>query len=351
MSFMRTRISVWFLIFEALGPGPALRAQTAGAPKILNVTLTSGRPGTEVTIFGTGFGGERAGGSVWLGADVASVVSWSDTSIVATVKSPTKTGVVRVNQRSLWSNAVAFSVPTPAISSVFPLTGVPGTEVTITGTNFGDVQGRGLVSLGTANGVIQRWTDTQIIALVAGGATSGNVRVVQDGVASDGVAFDVDTLHIKSVTPLVALPGSPITIKGGGFGTYGTVLLGSVEGQIISWTDREVLALLAPGSVSGVVRIQQNGVWSNPVCIIVPSLSGPNQTLAPCYRAVEVGDTHQEQAVSGKVISVKGLTWRSSDPNVVRLSNEDPPTLFAVSPGHAIITAGAASAMIDVYPR
>jgi len=343
---MKTSISLLLLTIAS-----ALRAQTVGAPKILDVTPASAKPGTEVTISGTGFGAERANGSVWLGAGVASIVSWSDTRIVATVKSPTKLGIARVNQHSLWSNAVAFRMPAPIISNVFPLTGIPGTEVTITGTDFGDVQGHGRVVLGTANGVIQRWTDTQIIALVATGAASGDVRVIQDGIASDGVAFDVNTLHIQSVTPLTALPGTPVTIKGGGFGTYGTVLVGSVEGQVISWTDREVIALVAPNSISGVVRIQQNGGWSNPVCIVVASFPGPNQTLGPCYRAVEVGDTHEEQAISGKGQLVKGLVWKSSDPNVVRISNQDPPTIFAVAPGHAIIAAGAASAMIDVYPR
>jgi hypothetical protein len=46
---------------------------------------------------------------------------------------------------------------------------------------------------------------------------------------------------------------------------------------------------------------------------------------------------------------VQGLTWTSSDSNVVSLSSDDPPLLSAVAAGHATVTAGDGSADIDVY--
>ena len=45
---------------------------------------------------------------------------------------------------------------------------------------------------------------------------------------------------------------------------------------------------------------------------------------------------------------VTGLTWTSSDPNVVSLSSDDPPVLTALAAGHVTITAGTASADVTV---
>jgi hypothetical protein len=67
-----------------------------------------------------------------------------------------------------------------------------GTAVTITGTNFGSVQGSGTV---TFNGIvattITKWTATSIATKVPTGATTGNVVVHTSGVASNGIKFTV----------------------------------------------------------------------------------------------------------------------------------------------------------------
>ena len=77
-----------------------------------------------------------------------------------------------------------FNVNTATILTVTPASGVPGTPVTIAGSSFGAAQGGGQVWLGTANSVVQSWSDTQIVALVASGSASGNALVLQNGVMS-----------------------------------------------------------------------------------------------------------------------------------------------------------------------
>lgn len=72
-------------------------------------------------------------------------------------------------------------------------------------------------------------------------------------------------------------------------------------------------------------------------------------TLVPNLLNMMVGDTRTIQALSATGQPVTGLTWASSDPNVVGLSSDDPPTLTAVAPGHVTITAGDASADVTVY--
>ncbi|MBZ5606807.1 MAG: hypothetical protein LAP38_01005 [Acidobacteriia bacterium] len=63
---------------------------------------------------------------------------------------------------------------------------------------------------------------------------------------------------------------------------------------------------------------------------------------------MSVGDTRTMQALNSSGQPVTGLTWASSDSNIVSLSTDDPPVLTAVAAGHATITAGGASADITV---
>ena len=113
-----------------------------------------------------------------------------------------------------------FTVATPTISSISPTAGVPGvTVVTISGSVFGASQGSGQVWLGTANGIVQSWSDTQVVAQVAAGSNFGNAAILQNGVWSNPVAFTVDSLLITSVTPTSGAAGTSVTVTGSGFGS------------------------------------------------------------------------------------------------------------------------------------
>lgn len=330
---------------------PTSTAAPSELPHITTLTPTSGTAGTQVTISGSGFGAVRGKGSVWLGSTLGNVVSWADAKIVATVARNSTSGVARVHQAGVWSNSVSFSVSTAAISTVTPTSGVPGGTVTITGSRFGESQGNGQVWLGSASGVVQSWSDTRIVALVDAAATSGKAQVLQNGVMSNAVAFDVNTLHISEVTPASGSPGIAVTITGAGFGSSGTVLMGGTEASLLAWSDTEVTAVVPTTALTGVVRILSGGQWSNAKAFTVPTTSGANLALAPNVINLTVGETHRIQAVVRKGQAAGGLTWKSSDPSVVRLSNDDPPVLSAMAPGHVTITGGTASADVTVAPR
>jgi uncharacterized protein YjdB len=321
-------------------------------PNITSVSPTTGAAGTQVTISGSGFGTPQGTGTVWLGSTYGAVVSWIDTQIVANVAAISQSGTVQVQQGGVLSNAVSFTVNTATITNVSPSSGVPGTQVTITGSGFGAERGTGQVWLGTANGVVQSWSDTQIVAEVALGSMSGNAQILQNGVMSNAVPFDVNSLNIVSVTPNSGAAGTSVTITGTGFGSSqgnGQVWLGSTDGQVISWGDQQVVATVAPDAVSGVVKIQQNGIWSNAVTFTVPT-SDPNVlTLIPNQLNLVIGETHTVQALDASSQPVTGLTWTSSKPKIISLSTDDPPILTALAAGNATITAGSASADVTVF--
>ena len=326
-------------------------AVTPIAPSITSVTPTSGIGGTQVTIAGSGFGATQGTGYVTLGTAFGHVVSWSDAQIVATVAAGSQTGVAQVAQAGLQSNSINFTVNGPTISSVSPTSGVAGTSVTITGTGFGATQGSGQVWLGSMSGNVTSWNDTQIVATVASGATSGTAQVLQNGVWSNSVSFAVNLPQITSVSPTSGAPGTVITVTGTGFGATqgsGQVWLGSTGGLVDTWSDTQVTATVASNALTGVARIQQGGTWSNAFSFTVPPSGGSSLTLSPNTITMVVGDTHSIEAINAQGQSVTGLTWTSTDTTVVTLSTDDPPILTAVAAGHVTITAGSASADVTV---
>jgi hypothetical protein len=289
---------------------------------------------------------------VWLGTTYASVVTWTNQQIVADVAAISQSGTAQVQQNGALSNTVTFNVNTATVTTVSPNNGVPGTQVTIHGSGFGATQGSGQVWIGTANGVVQTWSDGLIVAEVATGSMSGNVVVLQNGVMSNPVAFTLNSLQVTTVTPNSGGPGTSVTIKGSGFGATqgsGVVWLGSTAGNVMSWSNTQVVAPVASSALSGVARIQQNDVWSNAVTFTVPA-SGGSLTLSPNMLNMVVGETSSIEAVNASGQSVAGLTWVSSSPKIVSLSTDDPPTLAALALGHVTITAGTASADVYVYP-
>jgi hypothetical protein len=302
-------------------------------PTITSVSPTSAEAGVSVTISGSGFGTVQGTGAVWLGTSYATVVSWSDTQIVATVATGSTSGTAQVQQGGILSNTVSFSVINAAISNVSPASGLPGTQVTITGSGFGAAQGSGQVWLGTASGAVQSWSDTQVVALVAAGSATGKAQILQGGVWSNAVAFAVNTPQLTSISPASGLPGTAVTFTGSGFGTTqgsGIVWLGSTTGVVLSWSDTLVVAAVAPTALTGIARIEQNGVWSKAFPFTVPGGSGV--TLVPNLLNMAVGDTHTIESLGSNGQPVTGLTWTTSDSTIVSLSTDNPPILTAVGP-------------------
>jgi hypothetical protein len=322
-------------------------------PSVTSANPPTGQAGSQITIFGSSFGSSQGGGQVWLGSTYASVVNWGDQQIVAVVAPNSTSGVAQVQQNGTWSNAIPFNVNTANILTVSPNNGVPGTTVTINGSGFGASQGSGQVWLGTAYGIVQNWSDGQIIAQVGTGSTSGNAQVLQSGVWSNTVPFTVNSLNITQISPNSGGPGTTVTVNGTGFGASqgsGIVWIGSTNGDVISWSDTQVIATVDAAALSGVVRIEQNDQWSNAETFTVPS-GGSTLTLNPNMLNLVVGETHAIDAVNPSGQQVTGLTWASSNSQIVSLSQDDPPILTALAAGHVTITAGSASADVTVcYP-
>ena len=72
-------------------------------PNITDVSPATAAGGTQVTVTGTGFGSSQGNGSVWLGSTLGTIVTWSNTHVVAKVATGSTTGIAQIQQAGISS--------------------------------------------------------------------------------------------------------------------------------------------------------------------------------------------------------------------------------------------------------
>lgn len=95
---------------------------------------------------------------------------------------------------------------------------MPGTEIKISGTGFGDDIDKVSVTINGVSAVVKSVTETQIVVVIPGDAGSGPVNVTVNGVtvAGPSLAFR-DKLVIKDIQPKEGPAGTIVAIIGKGF--------------------------------------------------------------------------------------------------------------------------------------
>ncbi|MFQ5605996.1 MAG: DNRLRE domain-containing protein, partial [bacterium] len=149
------------------------------APQITSFTPTTGEVGTQVTITGMNFTGATS--VLFGGVNAPGFIVDSNTSIRVAVPSAAQTGKISVTTPDGTAvSAQDFTVttaqpPAPIVSGFAPTSGAVATEVTITGSHFTDAT---KVKFNTvAATTFSVASDTQILATVPDGATTGKISV------------------------------------------------------------------------------------------------------------------------------------------------------------------------------
>ena len=283
------------------GATPGSLPSGRSEPVIDAVTPDSAAEGTEVTLLGANFGpsvGALQGTSgvsfngVW-----STPRSWSDNSITVAVPPGAGTGEVVVTVSGRQSAGVEFTVTGeggtgPAIGTVSPGLGMEGTEVTIRGARFGSAAERGGVSFNGVWASAASWSEEEIRVRVPADATTGNVVVTANGVASDGVAFVVAESGwgepaIESLSAASGPEGMVVTIEGENFGPSMGALEGTsgvsfngVWGEPSAWSETVIQVAVPAGAPSGLVTVTVGGEGSNGKGFVV-------ERAGPVIEAVE----------------------------------------------------------------
>jgi IPT/TIG domain-containing protein len=271
-------------------------ASTAFAVKnvvITGVSPASGPIGAQVQINGSGFGTTQGGSSIVIGQHTATVVSWSDTLITATVPVAANSNGTVVVVGGVQSNNMPFTVLYSTVTSISPSSGPAGTQVTINGSNFGATQGSSALNFTGATPTIVSWSDTAIIATVPSGARSGAVYTTVGGINSNtSINFTVPAPTITAISPSSGVVGTQVTVTGSGFlSTQGSSSIGFTggNGTVVSWSDTQIVANVPAGARTGPIRVtlassiasNADKVFTlpNPIITSLSPSSGPMDTL------------------------------------------------------------------------
>ncbi|MBZ5509015.1 MAG: IPT/TIG domain-containing protein [Acidobacteriia bacterium] len=226
--FARSAAVLSLLLFVLLSP----RFVWSQTPQITQISPAPGSAGTLVTITVSSFGTSQRTGSVSIGGAAATVGTWSDIRITATVDSGAPTGngnVVVTTGGSAQSNAFAFTVLPPnvfagpvtysydelgrlvgavaatgdsvkysydavgnilaitrysasqfAFFTLSPKSGPVGTSVTISGSNFSSNTAQDAVAFNGTSATISSASATQLVVSVPSGATTNGVPLMFD---------------------------------------------------------------------------------------------------------------------------------------------------------------------------
>jgi RHS repeat-associated protein len=331
---------------------------TVPGPQVTGISPPSGVVGTQVTITGSGFQANQNGGSVTFNGGGSSIVTWSDTQIIATVASTATTGPVRVTVNSINSNKdVLFTMPSPQITGISPSSGPVGTQVQINGSGFGATQGTSALTFyGSSSASIVSWSDTQITATVPTTARSGSVKVTEGGVSSNAnIDFTVPPPHVASVSPSSGPGGTQITVTGSGFqATQGSSSL-YIDNQYSSlstyssWSDTQIVANIPSSASTGPILASVNSVWSNPDVLFTlpnPQITGISPSSGPVGTQIQIngsgfGATQGSSTLTMNSINVTPTSW--SDTQIVATV---PAT---VTTGPVKVTEGGVSSNSNIY--
>ncbi|NTX07667.1 IPT/TIG domain-containing protein [Myxococcus sp. CA040A] len=235
------------------------------APRIDGVSPSHGKPGTEVTITGSGLSGTTV---VLIGTPSVEVpfTVVGDTKLTATSPSGTTSGPVSVQSPSGMAHSsedfTVLSVTAPAVTDVSPLTGGRGTAVTLTGTGFTGTTG--VKFGGVSAGVFEVTSDTQLLAYVPNSARSGTVSVTNtvDTRDSSQTFTCVAAPTVTQLSPTTGKAGTQVTLSGTNltgatsvrFGTHSTA-----EALITLQGSTRLTTTVPPGAVSGNILVTTPG--------------------------------------------------------------------------------------------
>jgi hypothetical protein len=185
-------------------------------PRLTTVSPATGVVGATVTLTGTNFTGVTA----------VTFVAANSTTISAPITSLGATQLVVLLPTNAISGAITVTTPggviastgnftvTPRVDSFTPLLGPVGTTVTVRGQSFTNATA---VLFNGVNAGFSSVTDTQLVAVVPSGATTGPLTVVTpDGTGAAPVSFIVtttpDLTAAQTNSPSIVPFGSNVTI-------------------------------------------------------------------------------------------------------------------------------------------
>ena len=234
---------------------------SSGPPTLSSFSPASGARNTAVTLTGTHLATASEVTFNGVAASYISVVS--DTRVSVGVPAGASTGLIRVyNNAGSAVSSTSFTVPSdPKITSFTPMSGAPGTSVTVTGENFPSAYTTNALSFnGVAATNLVVVSATRMTATVPSGATTGPLSFNSGSVGVSSVArFSVLSTAapvISGFTPASGPASTRVTLTGSRFTGTREVTVNGVTATSLSLSGDTSLSFYVPtGTTTGPIRV------------------------------------------------------------------------------------------------
>ena len=231
------------------------------APTITSFSPGSGIVGATITINGSDF--DAGAVVVKFGTGTATDVTVVNaTQISAKVPADATTGKITVQTASgsVLSASTFTVIGIPTITSISPTSGVIGTEVTITGTNFINVSAVKIGAVSIPAGSYTVISAAQVKATVPAGAVTGKMSVTTPaGTATSATDFTVlFPPTITSFSPTSGAAAINVIITGTNFANITSVSFNDVEvgaGNFTVNSPTQITAKVPSNATSGKVKV------------------------------------------------------------------------------------------------
>lgn len=309
-------------------------------PRISSYTPASGAlPGASAAINGANLHGATIVEFNGVPAE-AFTVNAAGTQILTTVPATARTGPVRVVTPIGETTGANFGV-LPEISSFDPVSGGPGTIVTINGVRFSgaDLEGTDGVRFNNTNAAsFTLVSDTQITATVPAGATTGPIRVKSQGfTGSSATNFTVGP-KITGFTPTKGTVGTAVTINGSNF-------IGAVDVQFNGVSVNG--AFTVNGTGTSITTTVPDGATNGPIAVVHSSL-GIGLSTTNFSLPVAISGFNPSSGPQGTEVVITGVNFVGATVVKFNTTNATALTVDSNTQISATVPAGAATGAITV---
>jgi hypothetical protein len=198
---------------------------------------------------------------------------------------------------SAGNDVVGTRAASPAISSLSPVRGITGSQVTITGTNLA---GATSVKFGTRSASFSVLSAAQIKATVPDGAVPGRVSVTTPAGTATSTATFTPSLSITSLQPASGPYGTKVTIAGVGFTSSPTVRVNGAAASAVTFVSATKLIATVPASATtGKVTVTNTAAPTGTV------RSSTSYTVTP-HTAPTVSSFTPPSGITGSSVTITG---------------------------------------------
>lgn len=220
----------------------------------------NGPAGMHIRISGEGFSSLDSPAEVLVNGKSATIVSATDTLIVAEVPVAAGSGPVTVKVDGKSSSGAGFRFQ--AITGIKPVTGGAGTKVVISGGGFENVLAGNVVDFNGKPAVVKEAAENRLVVEVPADVRTGPVSVVINDQKTTGPDFTIVPLPtISGVTPLSGPAGTEMTITGLHFSKETDENIVKINGTVVpvkSATGTKLTLVLPGGTGVGKVTLSVN---------------------------------------------------------------------------------------------